>query len=92
MVVQRCLLSSKAEMLFFGVGTAFDPKWSWAFAWAREVDWSVGCVYETRAENRRGRIGKPGLFLETGIAICCLADPRPDRVTKLVTLPVGHAS
>jgi hypothetical protein len=42
----------------------------------------VDSCYSTGAENRRGRIGKPGQFLETGISIRRFADPRPDGVAK----------
>jgi hypothetical protein len=42
----------------------------------------VRSCYSTDAENRRGRIGKPGQFLETGISIRRFADPRPDGVTN----------
>jgi hypothetical protein len=50
-------------------------------------------VYSISAENKRGRIGKPGQFLETGITIHgSAAGPTAGRSDDFVTLPVGPES
>ena len=52
---------------------------------------SIGACYPAPAENRYGRIGKPGLFPETGILSPLAVGPTAGRSDEVVTLPVGRA-